>query len=335
MSDTGRYEKAATLLRIALDMQGLRLGVSLADIQTRYTDTPLSRSTAERLRNAIGDIFGDRMVRANPGETPFRWRLQRGTLGGLADLTTAELAALGTGVALMRRDGIGPQADLAGAAISKLHGLAREEARLALEVDLELLARAEGIAVRQGPRPQIDPAIVADLRQAILTCRQIRITYTYRVSGKRGWDTLRPLGFLYGARHYLVAERNDQGTWVKRNYALSNIHEVEVMPDTFQADESFSLQAYADRSFGVFQEEPFDVAWRFSPRAAADARAYHFHPTQTIEDRADGSLIVRFRAGVAQEMAWHLNTWGAAVEVLEPADFWDRVARLEQPYGEG
>jgi predicted DNA-binding transcriptional regulator YafY len=57
---------------------------------------------------------------------------------------------------------------------------------------------------------------------------------------------------------------------------------------------------------------------KFSPVAARDAREYLFHPTQTIEDQPDGSLIVRFRAGGALEMAWHLVTWGRQVTVLEP-----------------
>jgi hypothetical protein len=33
-----RYEKSETVLRIALDMQGSAIGLSLEDIQCRYTD---------------------------------------------------------------------------------------------------------------------------------------------------------------------------------------------------------------------------------------------------------------------------------------------------------
>jgi predicted DNA-binding transcriptional regulator YafY len=78
------------------------------------------------------------------------------------------------------------------------------------------------------------------------------------------------------------------------------------------------LQKFAERSFGVFQEEPFDVVWRFSPKAAPDARQFLFHPTQVLADQPDGSLIVRFRAGGALEMCWHLFTWGDQVEVMAP-----------------
>lgn len=53
-------------------------------------------------------------------------------------------------------------------------------------------------------------------------------------------------------------------------------------------------------------------------RAAARAREFEFHPTQVLEDKPDGSLIVRFRAAGHLEMAWHLYMWGKDVEVLAP-----------------
>jgi predicted DNA-binding transcriptional regulator YafY len=46
-----------------------------------------------------------------------------------------------------------------------------------------------------------------------------------------------------------------------------------------------------------------------------------------MEDEPHGALIVRFRAGGAQEMAWHLRTWGDSVQVIEPRNFWERVDR--------
>lgn len=71
-----------------------------------------------------------------------------------------------------------------------------------------------------------------------------------------------------------------------------------------------------------------DVVWRFSPEAAPDARRFRFHPSQTLEDAPDGSLIVRFRAGGMLEMCWHLFRWGDQVEVLEPEALGAMYARL-------
>jgi predicted DNA-binding transcriptional regulator YafY len=101
------------------------------------------------------------------------------------------------------------------------------------------------------------------------------------------------------------------------NFSLANIEKVEITARPFTRRQGFSLQKFAERSFGVFQEEPFDVVWRFSPKARPDARQFLFRPTR-FEDAPDGSLIVRFRAGGLLEMAWHLVTWAGEVKVLKP-----------------
>jgi len=44
----------------------------------------------------------------------------------------------------------------------------------------------------------------------------------------------------------------------------------------------------------------------------------------------DGSLLVEFTASGWVEMAWHLVSWGNAVEVLEPLiDILEQVRRAE------
>jgi len=312
-----RYEKADTILRIALDMQGTAEGLSLEDIQRRYSDKPLSRRTAERLRDAIERVF-PQMLQANPGELPKRWRLPTGTVSGFAAVSAEELADLAVGVSLLRRENMLLQADNAERAVSKLRALMRPDALTRVAPDLEALTEAEGIGMRPGPRPRIDLDIVAALRQAILASRKVKLHYKYRGSGKTGYDTVRPYGFLYGNRHYLVAWSENEQARDFRNFALSNIERVELLEKSFTRRRGFSLQGYAERSFGVFQEEPFDVVWKFSPEVAEDAKEYLFHPSQKFEEQADGSLIVRFQAGGGLEMCWHLFTWGGHLSVLAP-----------------
>ncbi len=312
-----RYEKADTILRIALDMQGTAEGLSLEDIQRNYSDKPLSRRTAERLRDALERVF-PQMQQANPGEFPKRWRLPVGTVSRFASVSAEELADLAAGVSLLRRENMLVQAENAERAVSKLRALMRPDALTRVAPDLEALTEAEGIAMRPGPRPKIDPDIVAALRQAILASRKVKLHYKYRSSGKTGFDSVHPYGFIYGSRHYLVAWSENEQARNFRNFVLSNIERVETLDRTFARKRRFSLGEYAERSFGVFQEEPFDVVWRFSPKAALDARQFLFHPTQRLEDEPDGSLLVRFQAGGALEMCWHLFTWGGEVEVLSP-----------------
>ncbi len=312
-----RYEKADTILRIALDMQGTAEGLSLEDIQRNYSDKPLSRRTAERLRDAIERVF-PQMQQANPGELPKRWRLPVGTASGFASVSAEELADLAAGVSLLRRENMLIQAGNAERAVSKLRALMRPDALTRVAPDLEALTEAEGIGMRPGPRPKIDPEIVAALRQAILANRKVKLHYKYRGSGKTGFDSVRPYGFIYGNRHYLVAWSENEQARDFRNFALSNIERVEFTERVFTRRRGFSLKDYAERSFGVFQEEPFEAVWRFSPEVAADAREFLFHPSQTLEEQPDGALLVRLRAGGLREMAWHLATWGNAVRIIKP-----------------
>jgi predicted DNA-binding transcriptional regulator YafY len=178
------------------------------------------------------------------------------------------------------------------------------------------LLEAEGFASRPGPRPVIAPQISAAIRQALLTGH--RLVFSYRAEGAvaPAWREVVPYGLLHGHRAYLVAAF----PWAEEpvNYRLDRMSDVRVSDSTGIRPHDFNLDAYAVRSFGVFQEEPHDVVLRFSPEVADEVATFQFHPTQTLMREPDGSVIVRFRAGGLREMAWHLFTWGEAVRIESP-----------------
>jgi len=319
-----RHAKAVLLHRIALDMESLAGGVSLEEIRTRYTDRPLGRRTAERMRDAIAALL-PQMEEVPSAERVKRWRLPRGGLSRLAGCTAAELAALGAAAALLRAENRPEEAarlDMLGA---KLRAALPPRQGAAVDTDLAAQMESEGLIHRPGPRQTIRPEILAALREAILACRKIRIHYRYRGSGKQGYETVRPYGILYGHRHYLVAWSENERARDFRTYALGNIERIDPLDAVFARRKTFSLQAYAERSFGVFQEKPVNVVWRFKPEVAEAASEYVFHPKQRTKREKDGSLTVRFRAGGVQEMAWYLVRWGSGVRVLKP-EILDRLS---------
>lgn len=174
------------------------------------------------------------------------------------------------------------------------------------------------MALRPGPREVIARETLQSLREAILTGVWVNVEHRARASGKLSRDVwLGPLAMLMGeGRQYLVAWSEYQED--VRLFALAGVERIELSDEVFERPDDFDLQAYLSQSFGVFQEEPQDVVWRFTPEAAPEARRFLFHPTQEMEDTPDGSLIVRFRAGGMLEMCWHLFRWGDQVEVLAP-----------------
>jgi len=316
-----RYERAGDILKLAIRMQGSAEGVSLADIMEEFG---VSRRTAERLRDVILSVF-PQTEEMPTSDLCKRWRIPTGTLNRLTTFSAEELAELRQAASRLHVDGLEQRAALLSRVADKVEALLPTKGRSAVETDMAALLEAEGLAMRPGPRAQIADGVFTALRQAILACERVRLRYRSGITGKESRQPLEPYGLLYGNRPYLVAFSLNDRSRDFRLFRLSGVERVEPMGTCFERREDFSLRDYATRSFGVFQEEPIDVTWKFTPQAAADAREFLFHPTQRMEDQADGSLIVTFRAGGLREMAWHLHTWGDAVEVLEPADFWEKV----------
>lgn len=319
-----RYGRLADLVRLALQMQGRADGLSLDDIGQTYE---VSRRTAERMRDAIRDAFPHTEELHEPGGRK-RWRLPPGTTGRLADPTIDDISALNRGVELARQSGDTANADHLETLMDRLRARLPGAKRTRLEPDIAALLEADGVALRPGPREQIPVEILDSLREAILAGVWIEVDHRARATGLLSRNArLGPLALLLGeGRQYLVAY-SDYAKDV-RLFALAGFERIEMTENVFERPENFDLSAWMQRSFGVWQEEVYDVVWRFTPEAAPDARLYLFHPTQEMTDEPDGSLTVRFRAGGLREMCWHLFRWGDQVEVLAPEVL--RIALAEQ-----
>jgi predicted DNA-binding transcriptional regulator YafY len=316
-----RYEKADALQKLAIRMQASRVGLTLNDIETEFG---VGRRTAMRMRDAILRNYPQTREWEDDGRVK-RWSIPSGTVDRLVTFTAEEIADLEATIALLKRENLRARAASLRNLEGKLRALMRPEQSRRMEPDLEALLEAEGLAMRPGPRPKLESGIIETLREAIKACRQVTLRYRARGAREAKKRLVHPYGFLLGHRHYLVAFHVHEKANKHTLFSLPGIEAAEISDKTFVRDSSFSLEEFAKRSFGVFQEKPFDVVWRFSPEAADTAREFLFHPNQKTEDLPDGSLIVRFSAGSDLEMAWHLYTWGDQVEVLEPKRLADMV----------
>lgn len=311
-----RYEKSQNLLSLALEMQGSAEGLSLMDIQERFE---VSRRTAERMRDAVMALY-PQVEEFDAGDGFKRWRIRSKRTITSIPVSAEELVALHNASEKFRRDGMDEQSKLISNVASKFQGLLLPEAIPRLAPDYEVLLQAEGLASRPGPRPNIDAAVLGVLREAIKASAKVKLHYRSRTSGALSRLPVDPYGFLYGDRHYLVAFNPYEEVNDFRLFSLSNIETVETLDEFYVRDQTFDINNYAIKSFGIFQEEPINVIWRVVPEAADDARTFMFHPTQTIDEQPDGSLLIKFTAGGMLEMCWHLFTWGGAVQIVEPAE---------------
>ena len=315
-----RYEGLTSIVNLAIRMQGLRTGLTLDDIRAEFD---VSRRTAERMRDAVDWAFGPLDI-AESDDNKRHWRLRSDALRRLARISTAELADLAGAADILDNTGFRERASALRELDTKLRATLHTDSLARIEADIEALAQAEGLAMRPGPKPRLDSNLHAALREAITTCRIVELRYLAQTTGRRSRQRIEPYGVLYGNRAFLVG-RTD---WTDgmRLWRLANISEPRVTVESFARDPDFDLEAYARRSFGTFQEEPVDVVLRFAEEAKRDASEFLFHPGQTVEENADGTLTVRFTAGGIDEMCWHLFTWGKSVTVEEPDRLRQRLA---------
>ena len=183
--------------------------------------------------------------------------------------------------------------------------------------------QAEAIAVAPGPRPFEDEAVLRQVREAIVSLRRLAFAYMGGSTPGRMRE-VSPLGLLFGRSNYLVAAEGEAGA--PRTWRLDRLAEVRVLAAPATPPAGFSLAAFVDRSFGIYQDEVEDVRLRIRPHGAEEALGWRFHSTQQATPLPDGSVLVAFRASGMRELAWHLFSWGDKVEILGPQRLKDMMA---------
>lgn len=310
------FAKAEQLLELAGMVAASRMGVTLTDVEERFG---CAHRTAQRMLAALERQDPD-VSAAFDDEGRKRWRVTGGRPRQIRHPTVDEIAALDLAIAAIAREGSGPEASALRRLSDKVRSLVPPATMARLEADHEALLEAQGLLARPGPRPKIDEDVSSVVLEALKACRVLEIDYRSAKDPEPKSRCVMPYGVLTGARRYLVARPVDDPTGAIRTYRLDAVVAARLGKDGFARPRDFDLQAWANRSFGAYHDESQygEVVWRFAPRAAERARGHVFHPDQILEDGPDGSLIVRFVASGHLEMAWHLYTWGDAVEVLSP-----------------
>jgi predicted DNA-binding transcriptional regulator YafY len=305
-----RHEKAGRLLELARMLASTSEGLTLDDMAERLW---VGRRTAERMRDAVRDVFPQFEEVDDPPSK--RFRIPAGLDGLFQAPTAEELAALAAAAETFAQQGAVTRAGALRSLEQKVLSATRAAARRKLAPDLEALLQAETIAVQAGPRPFEDEAVLSAVREAVKSLSTLAFRYEGGSTPGRVREVT-PYGVLFGRANYLVAAEGEGGP---RNWRLDRLRDVAVTGRPSGRPEGFSLQDYADESFGIYQDDTEDVELRILPASAEGALRWRFHANQQVAPQRDGAVIVRFRASGMRELAWHLFTWGDQVQVLGPA----------------
>ena len=307
-----RHDKATRLLDLARMLAGSSEGLTLDEMAREMA---VGRRTAERMRDAVWAAFPQMEAIDDPPTK--RFRIPSGLDSLFQTPTAEELAALRTAADSYAASGAEGRSSALYALERKLLSALRGAARRKVAPDVEALVQAETIAVHPGPRPFESEQVLTAIRTAVKSLQALSFRYEGGSAPGRT-RKVTPLGILFGHANYLVAmEGRDPKP---RTFRLDRMQAVTALDEPAPPPEDFSLQAFADESFGIYHGEIEDVALRIGPSRADDALRWRFHPSQVVTQEPDGSVLVTFRASGMRELAWHLFTWSDAVEILSPPD---------------
>lgn len=305
-----RHEKATRLLELARLLASTAEGLTLDEMAQRLG---VGRRTAERMRDAVREVFPQMEEIEDPPTRRFRLS------GGLDSLFQApdadELAALRSAADTLAASGATVRAQALQVLEQKILASLRSSARRRIAPDMEALVQAETIAAHAGPRPFEDAQVLGTVRNALKSMTALKFRYDGGSTPGRMREVT-PCGVLFGRSNYLVAI--EAGQTEPRTWRLDRMREVEALDRAAPPPSDFSIQDFADSSFGIYHDAVEDVVLRIDASRAADALHWRFHGRQTVTRLDDGRVEVAFRASGMLELAWHLFTWGDAVEIVSP-----------------
>ncbi len=203
----------------------------------------------------------------------------------------------------------------------------------------EVAIESASFAIRVGPVSMDDALerVFEQLQAAQREHRRVQFGYTDK-NGNRTQRRVDPYGFIVSAgRVYLVAfdhTRNEM-----RVFAVDNVSEVAVTPQTFEKPADFNLDAYGANSMsGVFHADTVtEVRVRFSP-VVAKAAASQAPASARVERRPGGEVEITYSVANPLEIVRFSLGWGAEAEVLGPDEMRRAAAALAREvatrYGE-
>jgi len=114
-----------------------------------------------------------------------------------------------------------------------------------------------------------------------------------------------------------------------RTFHLKRFEDIELLSDVqYEIPPRFSLDTYFGNAWHMIREkdQPFHVVIRFAPLVAVNVAEVHWHKTQRIEHRDDGSIDFHVDVEGLSEIVWWVLGYGDKAKVLEPKQLQDKIA---------
>lgn len=157
------------------------------------------------------------------------------------------------------------------------------------------------------------------LLDSIAERKAVRMEYESFTEPSRVNTKLYPYRLVFNLHSWYVVGRSSVHRET-RTFNLRRIARLEKLDDEFELPRNFSLQRYFANAWRMIPEAGPDqeVCVKFAPLVARNVAEVKWHPTQTCEFLADGSLLYRATISGIREISWWVMGYGDQAEVLAP-----------------
>lgn len=302
----GKLSRMLALVHLLADSsQGLTLDEMAAELG-------VTRRTAERMRDVIAANFD---LDEQLDDRTKRFRITGSLRRVYTRPTAAEVAAL-QAEADARRLESAPRAAVLDSLLHKVKGALDDREKRRLDPDLDALVRLQRTRVPAGPAVTADPQALAQVQQAILTGQCLEFDYQADGAPAPAWRRIAVYGLVHGPVTYVVGKMPTHDK-PPAPYRLDRMTGVRLSNTPGCPPDDWDLDAWQRGSFGIWREDDHDVVLRVLAPGVARAKAWRFHPAQSVTDDGE-DLLIRFRTGGLREIAEHVFTWGGEVVIDGP-----------------
>ena len=121
-----------------------------------------------------------------------------------------------------------------------------------------------------------------------------------------------------------------------RTFKVERIVSAEMLPVHFEIPTDMNVDALLSSAWGIIFGEGIVVKLRFAPDVAWRVKESRWHPSQQIEDLADGGCILTVSVASMMEIGRWVRSWGDKAEVLAPRELREELrheaVRLARTY---
>jgi predicted DNA-binding transcriptional regulator YafY len=110
-----------------------------------------------------------------------------------------------------------------------------------------------------------------------------------------------------------------------RTFALERIQKAEITSERFQVPKTFDFETYMESALGIFRGPETRVRIAFRGMAAPAIVERQWHPSQRIESRRNGTIVLSLKVADTLELRRWIMSFGAEAEVLEPVSLRNEI----------